>query len=284
MNQTTTLEPSISTEPPEGLAAIKDKMKTTWMDGDYARFARYMEPGAREILREWNVAAGERLLDVGCGSGQIAIPAAEAGAQVTGIDIAHNLIEHARQRAESAGLEARFDEGDAEQLPYGEGEFDVVTSLIGAMFAPCPDRVARELARVCRPGGRLFMANWTPTGMVGRMFRCIAEHVPPPPGLIPPPIWGDEATARGRLEEGFTNIRLTRKRYPLWSYPFSVPELVEYFRRYFGPVRKAFAALDEVDKRSLRQALEFNFAAHNRATDGTVRLSGEYLEIAAIRR
>ena len=203
--------------PAPDFEAVKAKMKATWMDGDYARFARYMEPGARKILADWRIGAGEHMLDVGCGAGQVAIPAAHAGVHATGIDIAANLIEHARRRAHEEGLEVRFDEGDAEELPYADGEFDVVTSLIGAMFAPRSEKVAAELARVCRPGGRLFMANWTPTGMAGRMFKCIGAHVPPPPDVTPPPLWGDEETVSERLTAGFRNIRLTRKLYLPYS-------------------------------------------------------------------
>lgn len=284
MNQTTPVAHATRHNPVPNLDAIKARMKATWMDGDYARFAKYMEPGAREIFRQWDIAAGERLLDVGCGSGQLVIPAAEGGVRATGIDIASNLIEEGRLRARAQGLEIRFDEGDAEQLPYRDGEFDVVTSLIGAMFAPRPERVARELARVCRPGGRLFMANWTPTSMPGRMFQRVAEFVPPPPDVPSPALWGNEDTVRERLADDFEDIRLTRKFYPLWIYPFSVSELVEYFQRNFGPVRKAFAALDEARGKSLRKALEANFSAHNLATDGTVWMAGEYLEIAAVRR
>ena len=284
MNQTTPVEPTTRHNPVPNLDAIKAKMKATWMDGDYARFARYMEPGAREILKQWDIAAGERLLDVGCGSGQLVIPAAERGIHATGIDIASNLIADGRHRAQAQGLDAHFDEGDAENLPYRDGQFDVVTSLIGAMFAPRPQRVASELARVCRPGGRLFMANWTPASMPGRMFRSVAEHVPPPPDVPSPALWGDEQTLRERLAADFKDIRLSRKLYPLWIYPFSVSELVDYFQRYFGPVRRAFAALDEARGQSLRQALEANFAAHNMATDGTVEMAGEYLEVAAVRR
>jgi hypothetical protein len=152
------------------------------------------------------------------------------------------------------------------------------------MFAPRPDRVATELARVCRSGGRLFMANWTPASMPGQMFKRIAEHVPPPPDVVPPPLWGDEDTARERLDQGFSRIRLTRKQYPQWVYPFSVAELVEYFRLHFGPVRSAFAALDEVGRQSLVEALASNFASFNLGTDDRVHISGEYLEVAAVCR
>ena len=264
--------------------AVKARMKAMWMDGDYARFATYMEPGARHILAGWNITAGERLLDVGCGAGQIGIPAARAGVQVTGVDIATNLVVHARRRAETEGLDARFDEGDAEALPYTDGSFDVVTSMFGAMFAPRPHNVVTEMARVCRPGGRLFMANWTPSGMAGPMFRQIAARVPPPPGVTPPSLWGDEDTVTGRLSDRFHSIRLTRKLFPMWKFPFSVTELVDHYRRYFGPVKRAFEALDDAGQQSLRADLAAVFSAHNQSRGGTVELRGEYLEVAAVRK
>ena len=266
------------------ISTIKAKMKATWMDGDYAEFSAYMEPGAIEILNGWKIVPGLRLLDVGCGSGQLVIPAARAGISATGIDIAPNLIQHARERAKKEGITAQFDEGDAEQLPYADESFDVVVSLIGAMFAPRPEKVAAELARVCRPGGRLYMANWTPSGMVGHMFKHVATQVPPPPGIAPPPFWGDEATVRDRLGQGFTDITVSRKYYPLWKYPFPVPDVIKFFARLFGPVKGALSKLDEAGQQSLIKGLEEIFSAHNLAQDGTTELKGEYLEVAATRR
>ena len=266
------------------ISTIKAKMKATWMDGDYAEFSAYMEPGAIEILNGWKIDPGLRLLDVGCGSGQLVIPATRSGINATGIDIATNLIQHARDRAKSEGVIAQFDEGDAEQLPYADGSFDVVVSLIGAMFAPRPEKVAAELARVCRPGGRLYMANWTPSGMVGQMFKHVATHVPPPPGIAPPPLWGDESTVQSRLGEGFTDITVTRKYYPLWKYPFPVPDVIKFFARLFGPVKGALAKLDQNGQQSLIKGLEEIFSAHNLAQDGTTELKGEYLEVVATRR
>ena len=266
------------------LSTVKANMKATWMDGDYAEFCTHMEPGAIEILREWHIAQGLRFVDVGCGAGQLVIPAARAGVKSTGVDIATNLIEHARGRANKEGLSAQFDEGDAEQLPYEDGAFDVVGSLFGAMFAPNPAKVASEMARVCRPGGRLLMGNWTPSGMAGQMFTHIAKHVPPPPGIAPPPLWGDESTVQDRLVEGFTDIQLTRKFYPLWKYPFSVQKVVQLYARLFGPIKGALAKLDAAGQQSLITGMEEIFSAHNQAQDGTTELKGEYLAIEAIRR
>lgn len=263
--------------------AIKTRMKATWMAGDYGTFATYMEPGALEILASWNLEPGTTLLDVGCGAGQLAIPAARAGLRVTGVDIATNSLEQARARAAAEGLEAKFDEGDAEALPYPDAHFDTVVSLVGAMFAPRPERVAAELTRVTRSGGRIIMVNWTPTGFVGAMFRAIAKHIPPPPGVPPTGLWGDEGTVRERFGNGIHELKLTRHLYPAFDYPFAVPKVVEFFRQNYGPVQRAFAALESGAQETLRDDLEAVFSNFNRASDGTTSLEAEYLEVAAIR-
>jgi len=264
------------------MESLKTRLKATWMAGDYGQFAKYLEPGALEFLARIPIKPGTRMLDVACGAGQIAIPAARAGARVTGVDIATNLIEQARARAKAEGVDVRFDEGDAEMLPYEDASFDLVVSLIGAMFAPRPERVAAELVRVCRPGGRIVMANWTPEGFVGQMFKTIGKHVPPPP-LMPSPVkWGDEATVRERLRDGVAQLQLTRRLYP-FRYPFPPSEVVEFFRTYYGPTNRAFAALDAAGQAALRHDLEQLWTAHNRATDGTTDLEPEYLEVVAVR-
>ena len=265
------------------MQALKTRLKATWMAGDYGVFAKYLEPGALEFLARLAVTPGTRMLDVGCGAGQIAIPAARAGAQVTGVDIATNLIEQAQVRAAAAGVKARFDEGDAEMLPYADASFDLVVSLIGAMFAPRPERVAAELLRVCRPGGRIVMANWTPAGFVGQMFKTIGRHVPPPALMPSPLLWGDEATVRERLGGGVAELRLTRRQYP-FAYPFAPAEVTEFYRTYYGPTNRAFGALDADGQAALRRELEQLWGQHNRATDGTTRYDAEYLEVEAIRR
>ena len=262
---------------------VKTRMKATWMAGDYTTFAKYMEPGAAEILKGWRIAPGTKLLDVGCGAGQLAILAARAGVQATGVDIATNWIESARSRAAAEGLHAQFDEGDAEQLPYPAASFDVVTSLVGAMFAPRPELVAAEMARVCCPGGRILMVNWTPGGFVGQMFKTIARHVPPPPGVPPAVLWGDENAVRERFHNGISDLKLTRRLYPSFNYPFDVPHVVEFFIQHYGPTQRAYAALDAGGKEALRKDLEQVFAAHNRATDGTTALESEYLDVQATR-
>ncbi len=265
------------------IATIKTRMKATWMSGDYGTFAKYMEPGALEILANWQIKPGNKMLDVGCGAGQISIPATRAGVHVTGVDIDTNSLEQARARAATEGLKVQFDEGDAEDLPYPDASFDTVVSLIGAMFAPRPERVASELIRVCRPGGRILMANWTPTSFVGHMFKAVGKHVPPPQGVPSAMLWGDEATVRERLQDSIKELELTKRIYPSWNYPFSAPEVVEFFRQNYGPTQRAFAALEPATQDNLRHDLEQVFSAHNRATDGPTNLEGEYLEVVAIR-
>jgi SAM-dependent methyltransferase len=241
-----------------------------------------LEPGASEFLARLAVASGTRMLDVACGAGQIAIPAARAGVRVTGIDIASNLIEQARERARAEGVEVSFDEGDAEMLPYEDAAFDLVVSLIGAMFAPRPERVAAELVRVCRPAGRIVMANWTPEGHVGQMFKIIGQHVPPPPLMASPLKWGDDATVRERLREGVAKLETTKRVYPM-RYPFSPPEVVEFFRVYYGPTNRAFSALDAAGQGALRRDLEQLWTDNNRARDNTTYVEAEYLQVSAIR-
>ncbi len=264
------------------MESLKVRLKATWMAGDYGKFATYLEPGALEFLSRLKIKQGERVLDVACGAGQLAIPAARIGAIVTGVDIAVNLIEQARSRAQAERLTVQFDEGDAEQLPYGDAAFDTVASLIGAMFAPRPEMVAHELVRVCRSGGRIVMANWTPSGFVGQMFNINGTYVPPPPNMPPPVKWGDETTVRERLHEGISKLQLTRRMYP-FKYPFPPSEVVEFFRTYYGPTQRTFAALDTDRQVALRRDLEQLWSKHNQATDGTTFVESEYLEVIATR-
>lgn len=272
----------MSTMTPE-MSALKARLKAVWMAGDYGVFARYMEPGALVFLDRLDVAAGTRMLDIGCGAGQIAIPAALTGVHVTGIDIATNLIGQARTRAVAVGADVHFDEGDAEMLPYADASFDLVVSLIGAMFAPRPELVVAEMLRVCRPAGRIAMASWTPSSFVGVMFRILARHVAPPALLPSPLLWGDEAVVRERFGRGVSQLRVTKHLYP-FSYPFPPDEVVDFYRRYYGPMNRTFAALDAAGQTALQQDLVQLWTAHNRAGDGTTRYDVEYLEVDAIRR
>jgi SAM-dependent methyltransferase len=264
------------------MQTLKTRLKTTWMSGNYAHFAKPMEPGALEFLNRLHVPPGTRMLDIGCGAGQIAIPAARNGVHVTGVDIAPNQIEHARARAQAEGLKAQFIEGDAEAIPYEDASFDLVVSLIGAMFAPRPEQVAAELVRTCKSGGRIVMANWTPEGFVGQMFKIIGKHVPPSPLMPSPLLWGNEEVIRERLHDGVAELHLTRRQYP-FAYDFGPAEVVEFYRVNYGPTNRAFAALEGAARDALHRDLEQLWARENRATDGTTRYGAEYLEVVAVR-
>jgi SAM-dependent methyltransferase len=271
----------MNTMTPE-MQALKSRLKAAWEDGDYAHFAKEMEAGADEFLSRLSVPAGTKVLDIGCGTGQTAIPLAKRGAQVTGVDIASNLILSARSRAAEAGVDVRFDEGDAEELPYPSQSFDLVLSLIGAMFAPRPDLVASEMLRVCRPGGVLVMANWTPEGFAGQIFKTIAKHVPPSPLMPSPLLWGNEAVVRERFGTDVVSLTAVKQQYP-FHYGMPSADVVEFFRMYYGPTHRAFAALDGDAQARLRSDLEALWRSHNVATDGTTKYTAEYLHVTAIR-
>ncbi len=263
------------------LKALKDQLKATWTAGDYGRVAEGLTRGAETFFERLPLAPGRRVLDVACGAGQIAVPAARAGARVTGVDIAENWIEQARKRAAAEGLDIRFDVGDAEDLPYDDASFDLTISLIGAMFAPRPERVTAELLRVTRPGGHVVMGNWTPESFVGEFFRTVAQHAPPP-DMPSPLLWGDEAAVRERFREGVSNLRLTRLPYR-FHHDDSPPDVVDFYCEHFGPIRQALANLDTDGQGALRKDLLDLWARHNEADDGTTRVTGEILEVVAIR-
>jgi SAM-dependent methyltransferase len=265
------------------LSALKQKLKATWMDGNYDYFSRFMEASALELLDRLPIRPGQSLLDVACGSGQLALIAARRGLKVTGVDIAGNSIAAARGRAAAEGIDAQFDEGDAEELPYADARFDVVATLYGAMFAPRPDRVAAELLRVSRPGGIVVMGNWTKEGFIGHMFKTIARFISPP-GMPSPLLWGDEAVVRERFGAGVSELRLTRVIYR-FDYPFPPAEVVEFFRQNYGPTTRAFATLGDSERNALRAELVELWASHNQARD-TARtiVDAEYLEVVGVRK
>jgi SAM-dependent methyltransferase len=252
------------------------------MAGDYDRFSRFMETSAVEFLDRVGIPQGASLLDVACGSGQLALIAARRGVQVTGVDIAANSIRAARERAQAEALPAQFDEGDAEALPYADASFDVVASLFGAMFAPRPDLVAQELVRVCRPGGTIAMANWTKAGFTGQMFALVSKFIAPP-GMPAPVLWGDESTVRERLGSAIADLRLTRVMYR-FDYPFSPAGVVDFFRENYGPTNRAFASLSAPDQEALYSDLVALWAAKNHSGDANrTAVDAEYLQVVAIR-
>lgn len=262
--------------------ALKARMRESWMAGDFGVIARYAEAAEEEFIDHLQLKPGTRALDVACGTGNTAIPAAKKGAKVTGVDIASNLLVQARERAQQDGVAVEFREGDAEQLDFPDASFDVVLSVFGAMFAPRPERVAAEFLRVCRPGGTIAMGNWTPTGFVGNMFRVTAKHVPPPQGIPAPSLWGDEDVVRQRFGSGAGQITCTRRTCD-FAYPFPPAEVVQLFRKYFGPTKVAFSRLDANGQAALAADLERMWTEQNQAKDGSTLIPAEYLEVHVIR-
>jgi SAM-dependent methyltransferase len=263
------------------LEQLKSRMKATWMAGDFGRIANFTAKEAENFVGRIGITPGAKVLDVACGTGNTAIPAARAGADVIGVDIATNLLEQARQRAAAENLSIRFEEGDAENLPFPDHSFDVVMTMFGAMFAPRPEKVAAELTRVCRPGGIVAMANWTPEGFVGTNFALTAKVVPPPP--VPAPVlWGDEAVVRQRFGAKVKEISCIRQNFN-FLFPFPPKEVVGLFRQYFGPTQMTFARLDESGQAALAAQLEALYDEHNVSQNGGTEVTGEYLEVRAIR-
>jgi 2-polyprenyl-3-methyl-5-hydroxy-6-metoxy-1,4-benzoquinol methylase len=266
------------------LEAVKARQKATWESGDFGQIARTIENVAEQFMARQLLPPATNVLDVACGTGNLALIAARRGCVVSGVDIASNLIGQACARAAAEGLQIDFKEGDAEALPFADSQFDLAVSMFGVMFAPRPNVAAAELLRVTKPGGHVALANWTPEGFIGKMFHVFKAHLPPSPAGVPSPMgWGDEATVHSRLRHGFTGVRLTR-RVALMRYPFPPAETVEFFRQYYGPTQKAFAALDATAQAALRRDLVELQAANNIAgTSGITEVAAEYLEVVAVR-
>lgn len=256
-----------------------------WMAGDFGVIAGTIAGDAEKFIARLDLAPGSRVLDVACGTGNTALPLARRGCLVTGVDIAPNLLAQARDRAAAEHLTAHFDEGDAEALPYPDAAFDAVVTMFGAMFAPRPDTVASELARVLRPGGLLAMANWNPESFSGQMFKTGARHAPPPPGLPPPVLWGEAVAVNRRLAPYFTGIQT--QKIPLdFDLPTDPAGTVAFFRTYFGPTRTAFEHLDPAGQAALTADLDALWSRHNVAPDpgSHTLVRNEYLQVLATRK
>lgn len=263
------------------MSAIKERMRKIWTSGDYAKIGNPLIIMGELLCEAVDLRAGDKVLDVATGSGNTALSATRRFCEVTGMDLAPESIEHARRRAEAEGMEITFEVGDAEDLPYPDASFDVVLSTLGVMFCPNQEKAAGELLRVCRSGGKIGLANWTPDGFIGNMFRTLGKHVPPPPGMKPPPLWGTEERLRELFGEGVSSLKTTRL-----SYVFrflSAEHFVEHFRAYYGPTLRAFEALDPAGQDALVRDLQELLKLWNTSGDGTLAVRSDYLEVVAVR-
>ena len=261
--------------------ALTARSRAVWSAADFHPIARSFAPGAEEFVARLGLRPGELVLDVACGTGNLAIPAARAGARVTGSDIAANLIAQARLEARAHELAIEFDVGDAEQLPYADGQFETSMTMFGAMFAYRPERAAAELLRVTRHGGRIAMANWTPDGVIAKLFRAHTAMISPPAGVPSPLAWGEESTVRARFGNGIRSLTVTERSVEL-SFPFPPAGVTELFAKNYGPTVATLKALDPAGASELRNAMVRFFQQHNSASDGTTTIVGEYLDVQAV--
>lgn len=264
------------------LAAIKGRQQATWASGDYHMIGTQILIVSELLIEALDVHSTERLLDVATGSGNAALAAARRGCTVVGLDYVPALLDRARRRADAEGLDAEFVEGDAEALPFADGTFDVVSSVFGSMFAPDQEQTANEIARVCRPGGRIGIVAHTPEGFIGQLFKTNAKHVPPPAGLRSPVQWGTEERLRELFGDAIAEIRVEKRHY---AFRYRSPEAyLDYWRRYYGPTMKSFEAVGEGGRAALEADLLDLIARFNRADDGTMVVPSEYLESVIVRR
>lgn len=270
--------------PAPDLTAVKERQQQAWASGDFHVVAARITLVAERLVDTADLRAGWRVLDVATGSGNAAIAAARLGCTAVGVDYVPALLERGRRRAAAEGLEVALLEGDAEALPFPDRSFDAVTSVFGSMFAPDHERAASELARVCRMGGTIGLASWTPEGFIGELFRTVARHVPPPAGVPSPMLWGSEAHLRGLFGDLIGSLDVTERTF---TFRFASAEaFVDFFRRWYGPTLKAFAA---VEGENGRRALAADLVELARRFDrlgggGAIAIPATYTEsIATVR-
>ena len=264
------------------IAAIKQRQQATWASGDYAVVGTTLQIVGESLAEAADVRAGDRVLDVAAGNGNATLAAARRFARVTSTDYVPALLDKGRERARAEGLSVQFQEADVEALPFADGSFDVVLSTFGAMFSPDQERTALEMMRVLRPGGRLAMANWTPNGFIGRLFKTIGAHVPPPAGIKPPPLWGTEARLAELFGAQAKQLRCERRHF---NFRYLSPaHWVTVFREVYGPTHKAFAALEPADAATLEREILALLEAMNVAGPGSLVVPSEYLEIVVTKK
>ena len=272
--------PNASSPAPD-LVQIKKKQQATWSSGDFSVVGARIVYQAEQLCETADLQAGWRVLDVATGSGNAALAAARRGCEAVGVDYVPALLERGRMRAKAEHLEVEFIEGDAEHLPFRDGEFDAVTSIYGVMFAPNHKKAADELARVCKHGGRIALACWTPGGFIGETFKVFSKYLPPTPGLNPPHTWGKESYQKELFGKNAAKI----ESYPRTAiFRFKSPrENVEFFRAYYGPTLKAFEALPE-KREALQKDLEDLACKYDRNNgSGPIAITAEYLETVITR-
>ncbi|TWC44309.1 methyltransferase family protein [Pseudomonas sp. SJZ080] len=267
---------------PIDLTALKNRQMASWASGDYAVIGTTLQIVGEQLAEACDLLCDERVLDVAAGNGNATLAAARRGAHVTSTDYVAALLERGEDRARAERLEVTFQVADAEALPFEDGSFDAVLSTFGVMFTPDQAKAAAELARVCRPGGRIGLANWTPEGFVGQMFKTLGRHLPPPPGAQPPSSWGNEAWLHSHFDQRDFLLQVTRR---LFNFRYrSAAHFIDTFRTWYGPVHKAFAALPPEGAKALEEDLTELINRMNRAGDKSLVVPSEYLEVVITKR
>ena len=264
------------------LKAIKTKQQAAWSSGDYAVVGATLQIVGEQLAEAMDLRAGAKVLDIAAGNGNFTLAAAHRWCNVTSTDYVEALLNRGRLRAEAEGLKVTFQKADAEELPFGDGAFDAVASTFGAMFSPDQGRTASEMLRVCRSGGRIGLANWTPDGFIGQMFKTIGKHLPPPAGLKSPALWGTSEW----MEKAFGAESSALKAKPRnFVFRYRSPQhFLDVFRDYYGPMLKAFEALNAAGRKALSQDIIELIGRFNTSGDGTVVVPGEYLEVVVTKR
>src|SRR4051794_7904790 len=264
------------------LQIVTEVQQQIWSKGDFAMIGVAAQIVQENLCEAIDVLPGRRVLDVACGAGNGAIAACRRNAEAVGLDYVPALLERARERAAAEGYDIEFVEGDAQALPFEDGSFDYVVSTFGAMFAPDQEKTAAELLRVCKPGGKIGMANWPPRGVVGgAVFKITAEHAPPPPGILPPVLWGTEERLRELFGDDVSELTVNQR---FWNFRYHSPEQwLEFFKTYFGPMIMAFARVGDDGAPALEKDLLDAMHDANRAGDAALVAPAEYAEVVAIR-
>ena len=274
--------PSVAEKPTPDLKAIKAKQQVSWSSGDYAIIGTTLQIVGEQLAEAMDLRAGQTVLDVAAGNGNVSLAAARCWCEVTSTDYVESLLARGRRRAEAEGLKIKFQIADAEDLPFPDASFDAVVSTFGGMFSPDQDRTAEELVRVCKPGGRVGLANWTPEGFIGQMFKTIGKYLPPPTGVKSPAIWGTrswvETTFRAAASTIAAEPRLFVFRYR------SAQHFLEIFRTYYGPMLKAFEALEGGSRKALARDIIDLVGRFNTSGDQTMVVPSEYLEVVITKR
>lgn len=264
------------------LTAVKSRQHAAWASGDYAVIGTTLQIVGEQLCEALDVRAGESVLDVAAGNGNAALAAARRGCTVTATDYVPGLLARARERAAADRLEIEFREADAEVLPFDDGQFDVVMSTFGVMFTPNQDTAAAELLRVCRPGGRIGLANWTPEGFIGQLFKTIGKHLPPPAGVKSPALWGTQARIAELFGSQAAAIQAEARHF---VFRYRSPEhWLHVFKTYYGPVLKAFAALEPGAQAALASDITALIRRFDRSGGASMVVPSEYLEIVITRR